>query len=222
MKHIPMLVFCLLLAGLGWLAGNYWHSPGDNADIAIPQDRIDIPGATVLDAPRKLPALQLQNHESAAVSTSQADSRWQLYNFGFTRCPDVCPTELARLSTVSIAAFGAGFDQQFQVSFVTLDPETDNPKRLSQYIAYFDPKKERIRGLTGERAQLEALAAAMGIAHSRTAEDNPGQFNIDHGTAYVLVDPEQRIRAYILPPHETNQVSETVLALLEHFTVADS
>lgn len=207
LKQLPLVIFCLALAALGAFAGQTWFEQSPP-----PEQLAAIDGATVLDQARKLPSIELINQHNETLDISAPYPKWQLYNFGFTRCPDVCPTELARLANAARAANDAGFAEQFQVSFVTLDPETDSPERLTQYLAYFD---ENTRGLTGKRAQLESLAAAMGIAHSRTESDESGAYNIDHGTAYVLVDPQQRIRAYMTPPHETETVAKTVVALLQ-------
>lgn len=107
--------------------------------------------------------------------------------FGFTHCPDVCPTELYKLAQV-MKALGADSDR-VAVNFITLDPERDTPERLGRYASSFDP---RFLGLSGTREQVDAAAASYYVAHAKIGEDQ--NYLIDHSTSTYLIDPAGRLR----------------------------
>jgi protein SCO1/2 len=136
-------------------------------------------------AARQAPPLDLRDDEGRAFALSSLRGRAVLVFFGYTHCPDVCPTTLAALHPV--------FDQlgaeaaRVQVLFVTLDPQRDTPALLHTYLAAFTPTP---LGLTGTQEQVADAARAWGI-HWRYAGN--GRF-IDHTSVVALIDPEGRIR----------------------------
>ncbi|WP_430418187.1 SCO family protein [Phenylobacterium sp.] len=101
--------------------------------------------------------------------------------FGFTFCPEVCPTTLAVMSQ---ALKDLGPDAaRVNVVFVSVDPERDTPDRMKLYLSNFDP---RIRGLTGSLAQVDAAAKAYRVYHQKVA--TPGGYTVDHSSAVYLFD----------------------------------
>ncbi|WP_242539993.1 SCO family protein [Trinickia mobilis] len=136
-------------------------------------------------AARRAPELALPDDDGRAFTLPSLRGRAVLVYFGYTHCPDVCPTTLAALHPI--------FDQlgaqaaHVQVLFVTLDPQRDTPALLQAYLAAFTPTP---LGLTGTPKQVAEAARAWGI-HWRSAET--GRF-IDHTSVVTLVDPEGRIR----------------------------
>lgn len=111
--------------------------------------------------------------------------------FGFTRCPDVCPTTLARLAKLR-EALGADGDK-FQIVFVSVDPESDKPADIGRYIGLFDTP---IVGLTGTPDQIAAVAKAYGIFYERVPQDG-GNYTIDHSATVLLMDRNGRFQSTI-------------------------
>jgi protein SCO1 len=136
-------------------------------------------------AARQAPRLALSDDGGRAFTLSSLRGRAVLVYFGYTHCPDVCPTTLAALRPV-FDRLGADA-ARVTVLFVTLDPQRDTPALLHAYLAAFTPTP---LGLTGTPEQVAEAARAWGI-HWRYAEK--GRF-IDHTSAVILVDPEGRIR----------------------------
>ncbi len=136
-------------------------------------------------AERQAPQLALSDDEGRSFALSSLRGRAVLVYFGYTDCPDVCPTTLAALHPV--------FDRlgteaaHVQVLFVTLDPRHDTPALLRAYLAAFTPTP---LGLTGTPAQIAEAARAWGIHWQYAGQ---GRF-IDHTSVVTLVDPEGRIR----------------------------
>ena len=113
--------------------------------------------------------------------------------FGYTFCPDACPTTLARL-TVLMKALGPEANR-LNVAFVTVDPARDTPRQLKQYLSAFDP---RIQGLTGSDAAVATAAKEYSVFYQKAPLPGGG-YSMDHSTAVYLVD---RKRGFfeIVPP----------------------
>lgn len=103
--------------------------------------------------------------------------------FGFTQCPDVCPTSLAELSEV-MKKLGSDADR-VQVLLVTVDPERDTPEILKQYVTAFDP---RFLGLTGTADQIKKTAASFKAYYAKAPSKDGTNYTMDHTAAFYLID----------------------------------
>jgi protein SCO1/2 len=126
----------------------------------------------------------LQEVRGGAVKTARDHGRWSLVFFGYTHCPDFCPTAL---TTAGGALHALGPDAgRVRMVFVTLDPARDTPGIMVDYLQAFDP---RIEGLTGNPEQIAAAAASFKVYFSKR-ELPGGDYSIDHTAAFWLLDPE--------------------------------
>ncbi|MET0052770.1 MAG: SCO family protein [Candidatus Thiodiazotropha sp.] len=135
---------------------------------------------------------------------TQLRGKLVLLFFGYTYCPDICPTELSNLAAV---LDGLG-DRAAQVQgvFVSLDPERDTPQVLQDYTRYFNPN---LLGLTGSPEQVKHVAQQYRVQYQRH-EKPDGRYSLDHSADLYVIDPEGKLTAvvpYGLPP-------EHVLALV--------
>lgn len=112
--------------------------------------------------------------------------------FGYTHCPDVCPTTLAELSQV-MKMLGSDADR-VQVLFVTVDPERDTPAVLSQYVTAFDP---RFLGLSGDAAATRRAAKEFKVFYEKHKGPAPGEYSVDHSAGTYVIDPEGRLRLFV-------------------------
>jgi len=112
--------------------------------------------------------------------------------FGYTQCPDVCPTTLSELAEV-MKRLGPDADR-VQVLFVTVDPERDTPELLSQYVPAFDP---RFMGLYGDAAATERVAREFKIIYQKQPGPAPGSYTMDHSAGTYIFDPQGRLRLYV-------------------------
>jgi len=111
--------------------------------------------------------------------------------FGYTQCPDVCPTTLSTLAE-SMKQLGSDADR-VQVLFATVDPERDTAELLKQYVPAFDP---RFVGLRGDAAQTEAVAKEFRIIFQKVPGSTPETYTVDHSAGLFLFDPAGRLRVY--------------------------
>lgn len=129
--------------------------------------------------------------------------------FGYSHCPDVCPTTLERLAKV-MAALGPQA-ARVQVLFVTLDPERDTQQVLADYVQWFHPA---FLGLRGDAATTAALTASFKAVASRQAVQGGMGYVIDHTAAVYAYDPQGRLRLYIRPEDGNEQVLNDLGSLL--------
>ncbi len=152
--------------------------------------------ATLLPAPTPLPDFELVDHTGQAQTRSLFTGQWQLLFFGFTECPDICPTTLATLSTAREALEDQGLADVPRIVLVSVDPDRDTPERLADYISYFGDDHV---ALTGDVDALRELTEPLYIYFSKVplGEDN---YTVDHSSVVLLINPEGEFHALFSGP----------------------
>jgi len=146
------------------------------------------------------------NHLGEAVTSDQFVGRYKLIFFGFTSCPDVCPTALA---TVSTALDLLGSDANyFQPIFVSIDPERDTPPVMADYLSNFH---ESFIGLTGTPTQIKDLAHVYRAYYARGQDSgNDGQYNMDHSSIIYLMDCEDRYISHFAHGTDAEEMAQAL------------
>ena len=130
--------------------------------------------------------------------------------FGYTQCPDVCPTSMSELAEVKHALGDQG--GKLQGIFVTVDPERDTPEVLKAYMANFDPS---FLALTGTPEQLAAVAKDFKIYYKRVEGQTPTSYTMDHSAGSYVYDPAGRLRVYHRYGSGAQALASDVRALLQ-------
>lgn len=151
---------------------------------------------TVWPAPMALPEFQLTTQTGAPFEKSDLADRWSLVFFGFTQCPDICPTTLLTLSKAQAQLMESGHTVP-DVILVSVDPERDSPEVLGAYVSHFG---DRVSGLTGDLEQVRVLTSAIGIFFEKAASTG-GQYTVDHSAVVLLVNPDAEIHGSFGAPH---------------------
>jgi protein SCO1/2 len=175
----------------------------DRAPDAPAFQSTDITGATFGKT------LALTGHDGRPRTLDDFRGKAVVLFFGFTHCPDVCPTALARFATV-MKALGADADR-VQVLFVTVDPARDTQPVLAQYVPAFDP---RFLGLTGSQAEVEAVAKEFRVVAQKQAPSAAGDYSVDHSTGIYVFDPQGRIRLFVAGNQEAGVLEHDLRELL--------
>lgn len=129
--------------------------------------------------------------------------------FGYTQCPDVCPTTLAEIAEAK-RQLGADGDR-VQGVFVTLDPERDTPEVAKAYVANFDPTFVALRGTPEQTA---AVAKDFKVFYQKVAGKTPGSYTLDHSAATYIYDPQGRLRLYTRYGSGPQALAEDIKLLL--------
>ncbi len=152
------------------------------------------PTDTVYDPANPAPALRLTNQDGQPFDLASLHGSIALVYFGYTHCPDVCPTTLVDLRT-AIAASGV----PAKVVFVSVDPDRDTPAVLK---AYLDAYKAGFVGLTGSDAQIASTAKAWSVGYQADPPDSNGNYAVTHTAETFLVDGAGTLRNHI--PFDTS------------------
>ena len=169
----------------------------------------DIPGLLWPDPP-VLANFSLLGSADQPIDQHSLEGRWTLLFFGFTNCPDICPTTLAVLKqTVARLADYPPFREQGQVLFISLDPARDTPAQLGQYVQHFDT---RFLAATGDDAALDAVTVPLGVIRAKV-EDGSGGYSIDHTASIFLIDPKLRVIGKFGLPHSAAMLDEGFRAI---------
>ena len=152
----------------------------------------------------------LTDETGAAVTERTYRGRFMLIFFGFTYCPDVCPTELAKVAaTLDLLGADAA---RIAPLFITIDPERDTPDQLAQYTDLFHPA---IIGLTGTEAQVAAAARAFRVYTNKVRTGpEPSAYTMDHSAFVYLMGPDGGFRQFFSPKATPEQMAAVIRAHL--------
>jgi protein SCO1 len=149
----------------------------------------------------------LEDQNGRAVTDADMKGRPFLVFFGFTHCPDICPTSLFEMSEV-MKILGKDADRTGAL-FITVDPERDTPAVLKNYLANFDP---HVRGLTGDAAAVEATLRAYRV-YAKKVPLKDGDYTMDHTAVVYLMDKDGRFVA----PFNLNQTPQAAAQQLRGY-----
>ena len=209
MKRSKVFIVLLLMTAAlsGILIGRLFFMPG----IPVPPRAIELQSGTALSPARPLPDFQLVREDGAMVGRDDFRGRWTLVFFGFTHCPEVCPTTLAMLSGVRQALEAAGHAGELPgIALVSVDPERDTPAVLDAYLASFGAG---FRGYTGTPEAMRKFATALGVPYQKTPMMD-GEYMVDHSTAIMLINPHAEVAALFQAPHESGKLQADYLQMV--------
>ncbi len=168
-------------------------------------------GAIVFDKPRIIGDFTMVDHQGRPFSLENLKGKWTLIYFGFTHCPDICPTTLAKLSQV-VKQLDSDVADQTQVLMVSVDPARDTPEKLAEYVPYFHPD---FVGVTGEFVQTMSLAQNVNVAFNKVMLDD--DYTVDHTGNIVLINPYGHYHGFFRPPFELAKLKTTFQSIVKSF-----
>lgn len=195
---LALFAFALLLCGCDKMPAMPGTTPAN-----APFNAVDITGA---DYAR---GFALTDHTGKPRTLADYKGKVVFLFFGFTQCPDVCPTTMTKLAQVK-QALGAKADQM-QVLFVTIDPERDTQELLAQYVPAFDPS---FVGLYGDAVATARMAREFKVFYAKSAGATKDSYSMDHTAASFVFDPEGKIRLYVRDTATPEQITQDIRRLL--------
>lgn len=159
-----------------------------NAPTATPLPTATaLPGVIPLEPPRELLDFTLSASTGELLSLSDLQGKYTLLFFGYTHCPDFCPTTLATWQRIKAELGDVG--EQLNYVFVSVDGERDTPEVMARYMSRFDPA---FIGLTGEADVLARIAPDYGMEYTLNKSEGEN-YSVDHTTRTYLIDPQGRL-----------------------------
>lgn len=152
----------------------------------------------------------LTGHDGKSYSLADFRGKAVVIFFGYTQCPDVCPTTMSELAEV-MNTLGPDADR-VQVLFVTVDPARDTPELLASYVPTFD---RRFIGLYGDEQETERTARAFRVFYQKVPGKTPGSYTVDHTAGSYVYDPHGRLRLFIRHGAGPEPIAHDLRLLLE-------
>ena len=154
-------------------------------------------------------SLALTGHDGRPRTLEDFRGKVVVLFFGYTHCPDICPTTLADMAAV-MKKLGPDADR-VQVLFVTVDPERDTPALLAQYVTAFDP---RFLALHGDLAATQRAAKEFRIVFEKHAGGSPGAYTVDHSAQSYVIDAQGRLRLFVRQERIAQDLADDLRTLL--------
>lgn len=187
-----------------------WRSPPAKDETSS----LTLTSGTLIAQPRPLTPFNLTNHRGDEFSQDSIKGGWHLLSFGYTHCPDICPTTLALLARLTDRLRNEPGNPDIQIAFVSIDPERDTPQVLARYVPYFD---NSFIGVTGNRQELENLTRQLGVLHARVEnEQSQMGYLMDHSTSIILTNPQGQFQALFSAPHDAEAMARDLIQITTH------
>jgi len=171
----------------------------------------DLKEATLLPVPRPLDDFSLTTQDNGILDRESLRGHWTFLAFGYTHCPDVCPTLMATFDALEKELGKSSGAPQPEFLFVSVDPERDTPRRIGEFTRYFNP---RIRGATAGHEALHHFTDQVGILYQRSeAPESAMGYLVDHSASILLLDTKVRLAAIFGLPHNPRAMAEDFRAI---------
>jgi protein SCO1/2 len=198
-----IILIVALSAALYWL---WFADAGTDRRHAAEPLRRDLTGI-VLPQPRALPDFLLHDYAGRPITADWFKGKWTFAFFGYTHCPDICPTTLYTMQQVSRQLERTPdvlADTRFL--FVTLDPQRDTAEILKGYVQHFD---QTFLAARGDSATIDRLSAALNIPYAIEREAGSDEYVVNHAAAILLIDSDGRYHARYTPTQSVAVISDT-------------
>ena len=196
----------MALVVLGFVARQWQPAPKSDQFV---EERA---GALVFREPKTLDFVALSDHRGEPFGADDFAGRWTVLFFGFTSCPDICPTTLNELDRASQLLAGHPLDGRLRYAMLTVDPARDSPERLAEYLGKINP---RFVGLTGEYLDLQRFARQFNVSFTKqTDPDDWTRYTVQHSSHVSLLDPQGRYRAFFKQPANGAELARGLLSLI--------
>jgi protein SCO1/2 len=191
-RNIRNTVFGLLVVIGVLLAGFFYRM---SLPRVMTPAEMKVNGLYLLDTPRSLGEFELVDHHGEPFGPDRLRGHWSLLFFGFTHCPDICPTTMALLND-----FVAGLDPEeagdTRVVMVSVDPARDTVEQLASYVPFFNPD---FTGVTGDFPAIHRFATALNIPFRKVAGEGDN-YQVEHGANVVLINPRGDYHGFFKAP----------------------
>jgi protein SCO1 len=168
--------------------------------------------ATVFNQPRSISPFQLTDDNGQPFTLENLKGHYSLLFFGFTHCPDLCPTALSMLNQMYKKLASQPSLPLPQIVFISVDPEQDTPAVIKTYLSSFN---SAFLGATGSKQQIDQLTQEMSVLYAKvTQAGDATHYTIDHSGTIILVNPKGEFYGVFTLPHDAQQIAADMQSIL--------
>ena len=192
-----------VLVFMAIVVASFVHRVGEPRVMSLAESRIN--GLFLFDTPRDVGNFSLIDHAGAPFTADRLEGHWTLLFFGFTHCPDICPTTLSDLAELKQQLQGTEADETVVV-MLSVDPARDTPERLSQYVPYFHPD---FLGITGAFESILSVTQRLN-APFRKVIASDGSYQMEHSANVALMNPRGDYHGFFRAPLDIPKMRVTL------------
>ena len=185
------------------VVASFIHRIGEPRIMSMAETRAN--GLFLFETPRALGDFLLVDHNAEPFTQSALVGHWTLVFFGFTHCPDICPTTMAELAELK-AQLADTEARDARVAMVSVDPARDTPERLAEYVPYFHPD---FLGVTGELADILSFAQRLNAPFRKVSEPE-GVYQMEHSANVMLINPRGDYHGFFRAPLDIPKMRVTL------------
>ena len=185
------------------VVASFIHRIGEPRIMSVAETRAN--GLFIFDTPRALGDFSLVYHNAEPFTQTALIGHWTLVFFGFTHCPDICPTTMAELAELK-AQLADTEARDARVAMVSVDPARDTPERMAEYVSYFHPD---FLGVTGEFADILSFAQRLNVPFRKVSEPE-GAYQMEHSANVMLINPRGDYHGFFRAPLDIPKMRVTL------------
>ena len=199
------MLIILVIAGItGFMASKAFYQKNtetvDFQSLLLYPEQKNFSGFTLIDKDKK------------EITNDSFKDNWTLLFFGYTHCPDVCPTTLSELQKTFKILQKNKLKSQPNVLFVSVDSERDTPESLKEYINFFN---KDFNAATADKGNILSIASQIGVAyHIGDHKEGELNYDVDHTAAVFLINPEAHLYGVFRSPHDANKIAADLTSLI--------
>jgi len=215
-RPLMMIITGIVAMILGFVLWGYLKPYLEQGGMATKQSLPREIASAYIPQGRPLAGIRLTDHNKQPFTEQQFKGKWSFLFFGFTNCPDVCPTTLLVMKAVwARLPESARQAPEPQMLFVSVDPDRDTPELLKSYTTYYHPE---FLGVTAEHKFLDILTTQVGALYGyEDGESNSdNDYTVNHSAQVVLIDPQGNFRAVFSTPLIVDEIVKTFTAIREY------
>ena len=203
------LCFAFIAIVLGMFVYSVTRTP------VLTDEQLRQQGVFLLPRPREIAPFELATHTGEPFTVTDFEGQWSFIFFGFTNCPDICPTSMSVLAQAErlIRERAPDAAGDFQGMLVSVDPERDDQETLAKYVTAFSPE---FVGVRGDRAATAELTTQLNVAFAKVPTDD-GSYQVDHTANIVIVNPRGHYVGFAKMPHQADTIADTFITLHERW-----
>lgn len=178
---------------------------------------VEIESGTILPVPHDISPFHLVSADDKPFTHENLKGQWSLLFFGFTKCPQLCPTTLSLLNDAYQNIERHKQVPLPQVVFISVDPERDTTKHIKEYLSGYN---KNFIGATGSQKTLDDLTNEMSILYAKVENPNATNiedYNIDHSGTVLMINPLGQLFAIFSTPQDANELSDDIEKIEAHF-----
>ena len=166
----------------------------------------------ILARPMEIDRFELKDQKNEVFNNKSLEGGWTVLFFGYTNCPDVCPTTIYKLAEIKNELKEDLSSTSFNTVLVTLDPDRDSTDRLEEYIGYFD---ESMLGVTGTYENIQSFTSSLSVFYQRINKEEGYDFN--HTASIFVFNKDGSLFATMSPANTIGELTQDFYTILNNF-----